>query len=120
MLTADFSRKAEHTMKIQAAALVLSATVMFAWTSVRAETMRCGQSLVNEQTSVAELLRKCGEPQEKSSSTEDVLAVNAAGHAYKTGETVTRERWVYRRSPGSLPMAVTIENGVIKRIERVR
>lgn len=107
-------------MKMQPAVLVLSATAMIAWTSVRAETIRCGQSLVNEETSVAELLRKCGEPQEKASTTEDVLAVNAAGRAYKTGETVTRERWIYRRSSNALPMAVTIENGVIKRIERVR
>jgi hypothetical protein len=107
-------------MKMQATALVLSATAMVAWTSARAETMRCGQWLVNEETSVAELLSKCGEPQEKSSSTEDVLAMNAAGRAYKTGDTVTRERWVYRRSSNALPMAVTIENGVIRRIERVR
>ena len=107
-------------MKMQPAALVLSAAVMIGWTSARAETMRCGQSLVNEETSVAELLQKCGEPQEKSSTTEDVLAINAAGRAYKTGETVTRERWIYRRSPGALPMAVTIENGVIRRIERAK
>jgi hypothetical protein len=90
-----------------------------AWTSSSADSMRCGQSLVNEETSVAELLAKCGEPQEKTSRTEDVLAVNAAGRAYKTGATVTHERWVYRRSSRALPMAVTIENGVIKRIERV-
>ena len=40
------------------------------------------------------------------------------GNAFKTGETVTRERWIYRRNAGALPMAVTIENGVIRRIER--
>ena len=105
-------------MKMQQAALILSAAAALAWTSVRADTMRCGQSLVNEQTSLSELLNKCGEPQEKSSTTDDVLAVNAAGHAFKTGETVTRERWIYRRNAGALPMAVTIENGVIRRIER--
>jgi hypothetical protein len=107
-------------MKIPPAALVLAATTVLASTVVHAETMRCGQSLVNEETSVAELVQKCGEPQEKSSATEEVQAINAAGHAYKTGATVTRERWIYRRNQNALPMAVTIENGVIKRIERVR
>jgi hypothetical protein len=107
-------------MKIHRAALLLSAAGMIVPAGSHAETMRCGQSLVNEETSVADLLKKCGEPQEKASTTEDVLAVNAAGYAYKTGATVTRERWIYRRSQNALPMAVTIENGVIKRIERVR
>ena len=83
-----------------------------------ADSMRCGQSLVNEDSSVAELLSKCGEPLEKTSTTEDVLAVNPAGHAYKTGTTTTREQWVYQRSSQSFRMVVTIVDGVIKSIER--
>lgn len=83
-----------------------------------ADTMRCGQSLLNEQTSVAELLKKCGEPLEKTTRTEEVMAVNAAGFRYKTGETTTREQWFYQRSPQSLRMVVTIVDGAIKSIER--
>jgi len=96
---------------------ILAAVVASA--SARADAMRCGQSLVDEDSSVAEVLKKCGEPQEKTSTTEDVHAVNAAGHRYKTGTTTTRERWIYRRGPGALPMSVTIVDGDIKRIERV-
>jgi hypothetical protein len=80
--------------------------------------MRCGQSLVSESSSVAEVLQKCGEPQEKTSTTEDVLAVNPAGHPYKTGATTTREKWFYQRSSRSLRMVVIIVDGVVKRIER--
>lgn len=85
-----------------------------------AESMRCGQSLVNETTSIAELLQKCGEPQQKSSTTEDVYATNAAGHRYKTGATSTRERWTYDRGPQAFRMVVTIVDGAVKSIERER
>jgi hypothetical protein len=48
-----------------------------------------------------------------------VLAINAAGVAYKTG-TTTREQWFYQRSPQSLRMVVTIVDGAIKSIERAK
>jgi hypothetical protein len=109
----------ENTVNMQKTMLVLFLAAMLGSMSARADTMRCGQALVNEDSSVADVLKKCGEPQEKTSTTEDVLAVSAAGHPYKTGATTTRERWIYRRSPGALPMSVTIVDGDIKRIERV-
>ena len=85
-----------------------------------AESMRCGQSLISEQATVADLLKKCGEPQEKTVKTEEVRATNAAGYSYSTGETSTRELWFYQRSPQSLRMVVTIVDGVIKSIERAK
>jgi hypothetical protein len=105
-------------MNKQQAALALLLALMVG-PPAQADTMRCGQSLVNEESSVAEVLQKCGEPQDKTSTTEDVLAVNAAGRPYKTGATTTRERWIYRRSPNVLPMAVIIVDGDIKSIARV-
>jgi hypothetical protein len=85
---------------------------------VAAESMRCGKWVINETASVAELLDKCGAPLEKKSTTEDVRAINAAGVAYKTGTTTTREQWFYQRSSRALPMVVTIVDGAIKSIER--
>jgi uncharacterized protein DUF2845 len=83
-----------------------------------ADYMRCGNSLVNEETPPPELLKKCGEPQRRESATEDVFAVNAAGFRYKTGVQQI-ERWYYRRDAGSLPMVVTIIDGKMKSILRV-
>jgi Protein of unknown function (DUF2845) len=82
-----------------------------------ADSMRCGKWVLNETSSVAELLEKCGAPADKTSTIEDVLAINAAGVPYKTG-TTTREQWFYQRSAQSLRMVVTIVDGVIKTIER--
>ena len=46
-----------------------------------ADSMRCGKWVLSETSSVAELLEKCGAPLDKTSTTEDVLAINAAGVA---------------------------------------
>ena len=82
-----------------------------------AESMRCGSSVVDETTSVSELLAKCGEPQSKETRTEDLLARTALGGTHKVG-TVTIERWIYQRSNRALPMAVTIVDGKVTRLER--
>lgn len=92
-------------------ALLLSA-------SVHAESMRCGQFIVDETTSVAELLTKCGEPTSKETSSEDVLARNPdSGFTRKIGTKIT-ERWRYQRSDRALPMTVTIVDGKVVRLER--
>jgi Protein of unknown function (DUF2845) len=82
-----------------------------------ADSMRCGQYVVNEETVAAELLQKCGEPQKKDVTTEDVISRSPAGFTRKIGTQVT-ERWYYQRSSASLPMVVTVVDGKIKRIER--
>jgi hypothetical protein len=82
-----------------------------------ADSMRCGQWVVNETVTRDELLKKCGEPQKKDVSTEDVIVRNPAGYTRKAGTQVT-ERWYYQRSSASLPMLVTIVDGKIKSIAR--
>src|SRR5690349_18964291 len=82
-----------------------------------AESMRCGKWVVSETASTSEILEKCGEPQQKDVSNEDVYARNAAGYSNKVGVKVT-ERWRYQRSSGVLPMLVTIVDGKVISIER--
>jgi hypothetical protein len=82
-----------------------------------ADSMRCGKWVVNETASSAEILQKCGEPQQKDVTKEDVYARNAVGGRSKVGVTVT-ERWIYKRSSGSLPMRVTIVDGKVVSIAR--
>ena len=82
-----------------------------------ADSMRCGNRIVNETMSTAEILEKCGEPQNKEVSKEDVFARNPNGFVTKRGEQVT-ERWYYKPSAGSLAMVVKIIDGKVVSIER--
>ena len=95
-----------------ALALVMSAGM------AGAESMRCGNAIVDETSSVADLLAKCGEPLSKEVKTEDVFARNPdTGFNRKIGTKII-ERWIYQRSNRALPMAVTIIDGKISRLER--
>ena len=80
------------------------------------ELFRCGSWLVSTQTSVAELLQKCGEPSSRQVSTEDTRAHVIGGGTQKLG-TATTEIWRYDR--GS-KMLVTIVDGNIQSIERIK
>jgi len=83
-----------------------------------AETFRCGKWIINEDTTLEELMQKCGPPTSQESRTEDIKARNTStGLIIKTGETTT-EIWTYDRGPQASPMVVTIIDGRVKRIER--
>jgi hypothetical protein len=84
-----------------------------------AESMRCGKWVVSETASSAEILEKCGEPQKKDVSHEDVYARNTLGNTNKIGVKVT-ERWRYQASNRVLPMLVTIVDGKVVSIERTQ
>ena len=83
-----------------------------------AETFRCGQSIITTETSVSELIHKCGEPTSRESRVEDVKARNRHGLMVKLGETTT-ETWTYDRGSRAAPMVVTIVDGAIKKIARL-
>jgi Protein of unknown function (DUF2845) len=83
-----------------------------------ADSMRCGKWVVSEASAPAEVLEKCGEPQQREETKQDVLGKNAEGYPIKLG-VQTIERWYYKLSAGSLPMLVTIVDGKVKTIERV-
>ena len=97
------------------------ALVICAWSilplAASAESMRCGKWIVNETMTTNEILQKCGEPQKKDVSKQDVFAKNPAGYTTKRGEQVT-ERWYYKPSSGSLTMLVKILDGKVISIER--
>jgi hypothetical protein len=84
-----------------------------------AESMRCGKWVVSETSSSAEVVEKCGEPQQKDVSRDEVLGKNALGNPIKLGVKVT-ERWRYQRSTNALPMLVTIVDGKVVSIERTQ
>ena len=96
---------------------VVLATLSILPLAASAESMRCGNKIVNESMTIDEILQKCGEPQKKDVSKEDVFAKNPAGYTTKRGEQVT-ERWYYKPSSGSLTMMVKIIDGKVVSIER--
>src|SRR5258708_12571112 len=81
------------------------------------DEFRCGQWLVSSETSVADLLKKCGEPSSRQVSAEDVRTHAAGGGTQKVG-TVTREVWRYDRNSRAGALVVTIVDGKIESMER--
>ena len=75
-------------------------------------TFRCGSWLVSADSSVADLLKKCGQPSSREVSTSDVH--NQYG--IKVG-TSTTEVWRYDRGTVAQPMVVTIVDGQVQSIE---
>ena len=86
----------------------------------RAETFRCGKWIIDTDTSLEELTQKCGAPSKQESKTEEIKARNRSiGLWVHTGETTT-ETWTYDRGSRAAPMVVTIVDGQIKSIERLK
>ena len=102
-------------IRMAAAAAILAA---LASAEAAADSMRCGKWIVNESTTVDELLEKCGQPQSRDISKEDSYATNPQGARYKTGVVVVTERWIYKPSPGTLPMAVKVVDGKVVSLTR--
>ena len=103
-----------NAMKTFAAALF----VMLPF-AANAETFRCGKWIITDETTVDELVHKCGAPTTHESKTEDIKVRNRNnGLMVKMGETTT-ERWVYERGSRASAMVVIIVDGKIKSIERL-
>lgn len=83
-----------------------------------ADSMRCGKWVVSDSATVAELLNKCGEPQSREVTEDDVYMTGVNGRRVKTGNQTVTERWIYRASSRSLPMVVVIVDGKIMSLTR--
>jgi hypothetical protein len=73
---------------------------------------RCGNSLVSADSSVADLLKKCGKPSSQRATTQDVYS----SEHVKVG-TTTIETWRYNRGTTAPPMIVIIIDGTIQSID---
>jgi hypothetical protein len=73
---------------------------------------RCGSWLVSSDTSITELLKKCGEPSAKKLSIQEVFGE----HGQKLGTTRV-ETWRYDRGSRAAAMIVTVVDGKIESIE---
>jgi len=86
--------------------------VLFPSTGICDGYFRCGSSLVSSDTSVTDLLKKCGEPSSKKVSDEDAFGPNGR----KTGTTRV-ETWRYDRGPRAAAMIVKIVDGKIDSLQ---
>ena len=83
-----------------------------------AESFRCGQSIVSETSTVAEILEKCGAPTTKQSETVDVYGPAVSGSGRVKRGTTTTETWTYDRGSQSFKMVVIIVDGMVRSMER--
>lgn len=81
-----------------------------------ADSLRCGNLLIETGNTISEVLRKCGEPQMRFTRTEPVMARRPNGTTYPVGE-VSSEIWRYERGSRQWPVVLEFDDkGVLKRI----
>jgi hypothetical protein len=81
------------------------------------ESFRCGQWIITDELTLAELKAKCGEPDSKTSETVEVRGKVGTGSVPRG--TTTVEHWTYVLSSGA-HYVVTVVDGEIRKIERVK
>jgi hypothetical protein len=81
------------------------------------ESFRCGQWIITDELTLAELRAKCGEPSSKTAETVQVRG--KAGTGSVSRGTSTTEHWTYVLSSGA-NYVVTVVDGEIKKIERTK
>jgi hypothetical protein len=79
------------------------------------ESFRCGQWIITDELTLAELKAKCGEPQSRTAETVQVRG--KAGTGSVSRGTTTIEHWTYVLSSGA-NYVVTVVDGEIRKIER--
>jgi hypothetical protein len=84
------------------------------------ETIRCGSWLVDASVSVEELVRKCGEPASRRAEVQDIRVRSPNDSSTRIVGTTVTEYWTYDRGTQAAPVLVTIIDGKIRSIERIR
>jgi hypothetical protein len=85
----------------------------------RAESMKCGGTILGEGESKLAVLRACGEPAFKDAYCKPVIAVSPGypgGVVVQGAPCVLAEEWLYERGDGNLPVTVRFELGTVQSI----
>ena len=93
-------------------ALALIMTCAACSADLAADSFRCGRKVVKTGDPVAEILRKCGEPDYRDRGSE-IVRIDGADRKKRV------ERWYYQKSKRRLRRAVIIYEGRIRSIEMV-
>jgi hypothetical protein len=81
-----------------------------------ADTLACGNRLIETGDTATDVLATCGEPTSREVVTEPVHVRTRAGGTRVIG-TTQKEIWVYDRGSGKFPAILTFEEGVLKELE---
>ena len=98
--------------------ILLPLAGVLACQAATAESFRCGQSIVSEDSTAEEILEKCGAPTSRTSQTEDVYGPGVSGGGRVKRGTTTTETWTYDRGSQSFKMVVVVVDGKVKSVER--
>jgi Protein of unknown function (DUF2845) len=99
--------------------------------SAAAESLRCGEALIAEGTTQAEVAARCGQPSQIQRQTlygEGAAALPGAplpgngppvlpGVVTRSGSGMAVETWIYNFGPNRLMQSIRFENGVVVKIE---
>jgi len=99
--------------------------------SAAAESLRCGEALIAEGTSEAEVAARCGQPSQIRRQTlySERAAVLPGGAlpgngpplppvvVTRSGSEMAVETWIYNFGPNRLMQSIRFENGVVVKIE---
>jgi Protein of unknown function (DUF2845) len=111
---------------IKAIALVMCFSM-----SAAAESLRCGEALIAEGTTQAEVAARCGQPsqiQRQTLYSEGAAALPGGappgsgppvlpGIVTRSGSEMAVETWIYNFGPDRLMQSIRFENGVVVKIE---
>lgn len=76
---------------------------------------RCGDQIVSEGDSKAEVIMKCGEPEARDARTEEIIEKNDIGRKHRT--RVFIDVWTYNPGPNAFIRVLTFTNGKLTDIK---
>ena len=99
--------------------------------SAAAESLRCGEALIDEGTTQAEVAARCGQPsqiQRQTLYSEGAAALPGGplpgsgppllpGVVTRSGSEMAVETWIYNFGPNRLMQSIRFEDGVVVKIE---
>jgi hypothetical protein len=102
--------------------------------SAAAESLRCGEALIAEGTTQAEVAARCGQPsqiQRQTLYSDGATALPGGplpgngppllpGVVTRSGSEMAVETWIYNFGPNRLMQSIRFENGVVVKIESLR
>jgi hypothetical protein len=89
---------------------LISASLALAAAGASADSYRCGRKLIRSGDSAADVLRVCGAPQHKDSGREELWYQG-------TRQSLSVQRWYYRKSSRSLEHVVLLHRGKVVAID---
>ncbi len=83
-----------------------------------ADTFRCGNKLVTQDSTLSDIVAKCGAPTHKEVNDVQPSARTVNGTMQRL-PAVRTEVWTYNRGPNAFGMKVTVVDGKVTKIESV-